>query len=405
MCPGEVHALVAVRPKRHPCTVQIPLASRRRGPAWLKLTSRTAVVGGALGAISAALSVAPVLTSPQASSAAPAVVTDAGSGGVPGICRASFDVFSVSPSLLSRCGILAYPAQTMGASSASYDVAGAEVTYDVPPPSFNPLMASNGLLAHYGIPGPPAGAGARAAWAQQMKKLHFVSPPPFLVVLPSQATSTTPDYSDHWAGYVAYGGPFMKISSTWVQPSLGPTRCHPNSLTIWAGLGGYESAALAQDGTAENTPAIANNQAWWELTPKGMVPVPLYATVGSAFTADVTYLGGARFAFFMENDQTGAAWSQTETSSRGADLTTAESIAERPCLAHCYGDHATYANLSNFGTVVFKASLADGKPIGSFATYQENMDDSGSPFGHDLANPGALSAGSTAFTVRQQSCH
>ena len=122
------------------------------------------------------------------------------------------------------------------------------------------------------------------------------------------------------------------------------------------------------------------------------------------FTANVTYLGGAKFAFFMENDRTGAAWSQSETSRDRADLTTAESIAERPCLAHCYGDNATYANLSNFGTVVFRSSLADGKPLGSFATYQENMDDTGAPFGHNLAGPGALSANSTAFTVKQQSC-
>ena len=395
---AEVHALVAVRPRKHPYPVQIPLASRRRGRAWLKLAVRTAAVGCALGAIGTTLSPSP----------APAVGT--ASGATSDACSASFDVFSASPALLNRCGIVAYPAQRMAALSGgektySYDVAGVEVTYNVPPPAFNPLKASDALLARYGIPAPPAGASAVAAWKQQMAKLHFVSPPPFLVALPSEATSTTPDYSDHWAGYVAYGGPFRKISSTWIQPSLGPSRCHPNSLTIWAGLGGYESASLAQDGTAEGTPAIANNQAWWELTPKGMVPVPLYASVGSAFTADVTYLGGAKFAFFMENDRTGAAWSQTETSSGGADLTTAESIAERPCLAHCYGEHATYANLSNFGTVVFKASLADGKPIGSFATYQENMDDTGAPFGHDLADPGALSANSTAFTVKQQSCH
>jgi hypothetical protein len=447
---GEVHALVAVRPRKHPSAVRTPLASRRRGRVWLKLTVRSVAAGCTLAVISAGLSVAPVLNRPQASLAAPARITGVGSGSTAAACSASFDVFSASRSLLSRCGIVAYPAQRTGATSGggrtySYDVAGVVVTYDAPPPSFDPLTASSGLLASYGIPGPPAGAASRAAWTLQMKKLHFVSPPPFLVALSSQATTTTspegpgttspgapsttspgapsttspgapsttspgapsitPDYSDHWAGYVAYGGSFRKVSSTWIQPSLGPTRCHPNSLTIWAGLGGYESAALAQDGTAENTPAIADNQAWWELTPRGMVPVPLYATVGSAFTAAVTYLGGAKFAFFMENDRTGAAWSQTETSSGGADLTTAESIAERPCLARCYGDHATYANLSNFGTVVFKASFADGKPIGSYATYQENMDDTGAPFGHDLAHPGSLSAHSTSFIVKQQSCH
>ncbi|HXW81743.1 MAG TPA: G1 family glutamic endopeptidase [Acidimicrobiales bacterium] len=422
---AAVHALVAVRPRKHPRAVQIPLASRRRGRAWLKVAAKTAVAGCVLGAIGASLALAPVMASTGASLAAagpaytgtasplsrprPAPAPGPVSGAL-GTCSASFNVFSVPPSLLNRCGIVAYPAQRMAALSGgektySYDVAGVEVTYTVPPTTFDPLTASDGLLARYGVPPRPSGSAMLATWEKQMAKLRFVSPPPFLVALSSQATTTTPDYSDHWAGYVAYGGPFKKISSTWVQPSLGPSRCHPNSLTIWAGLGGYESASLAQDGTAENTPAIANNQAWWELTPKSMVPVPLYATVGSAFTADVTYLGGDKFAFFMENDKTGAAWSQSVTSSRRADLTTAESIAERPCLAHCYVEHATYANLSNFGTVVFKSSLVDGKPIGSFTTYQENMDDTGAPFGHELAEPGALSANSTTFTVKQQSCH
>jgi hypothetical protein len=442
MNPAGVHALVAVRPRKHPRTVQIPLASRRRGRAWLKLATRTAVAGCVLGSIGIGMGLPVAPVSPLTASAAAIFAGRPGyagsrTGGVavaalgprsqstgfslgPGLapgplsvpsdaCSASFDVFNVPPSVLNRCRIATYPAQRIaalggGERTYSYDVAGVEVTYTVPPSSFDPLKAPDALLAHYGVPARPASAAALATWTQHMAKLHFVSPPPFLVALSSQASSTTPDYSDHWAGYVAYGGPFRKISSTWVQPSLGPSRCHPNSLTIWAGLGGYESASLAQDGTAENTPAIANNQAWWELTPKGMVPVPLYATVGSAFTADVTYLGGDKFAFFMENDRTGAAWSQAETTSGRADLTTAESIAERPCLAHCYGEHSTYANLSNFGTVVFKASLADGKPIGSFATYQENMDDTGAPFGHELADPGALSANSTAFTVKQQSC-
>jgi Peptidase A4 family len=312
-------------------------------------------------------------------------------------------------SLLERCGLSAYPVETVpgshgGGRAYGYDVAGVRVTYNVPPPSFDPLTAPGPLLAYYGIPAPPAGKQARAAWVAAMAKLHFVKPPPYLVVLPARASSSTPDYSDHWAGYVAYGGTFTKMSATWAQPALAPSRCHPNSLTLWAGIGGYQSGSLAQDGTAENTPAIANNQAWWELTPRGMVPVPLYATVGAPFTANVTYLGSNKFSFFMENDRTGAAWSHTETSTERTDLTTAESIAERPCLAKCTAADARYANLSNFGTVVFSASLANGKPLGNFTNYEENMSETGSPFSRQLAGAGVLAANSDGFTVKQESC-
>ncbi len=213
-----------------------------------------------------------------------------------------------------------------------------------------------------------------------------------------------PDFSEHWAGYVAYGGPFKRTVSTWVEPSLRPSRCRSTALTIWAGIGGYAAPELAQDGTAENTPEIGQNQAWWELTPAGMVPVPLYATVGAQFTANVTYIGEGRFTFFMENDHTGAAWSQVEQSTNGASLSTAEAIVERPCLARCTADNARYANLSNFGRTQFTESTVDGVPIQALSTYAENMSDTGVAYGHDMARPGPLRAGRSGFSVTQRSC-
>ncbi|MGH9105541.1 MAG: G1 family glutamic endopeptidase [Acidimicrobiales bacterium] len=371
-----------------------------------------ALAGAIAGSLCAAFAAQPALAS--AGIGGPGI-GDPGIGAPPGAapaaCSTPFDALRAPPALLAGCGIATYPLQRVpellsagGGRTYSYDVAGSAVTDLVPPTSFDPLTAPAPERLRYGIPGPPAGAAGRAGWQRRMAKLHFVDPPPYLVELPAHSASSTPDYSDHWAGYVAYGGPFRKASSTWEEPSLGHSRCRSTSLTIWTGIGGYASDSLAQDGTAEDTPEIAQDQAWWELTPAGMVPVPLRASPGGQFTADVTYLGNGRFAFFMENDRTGAAWAAVEKSENGVSQNTAESIVERPCLSACTTTNAVYAHLSNFHQLVFSSSTVDGTAVGLFTNYQERMSVTGAPYGKGLAYPSPLSPNSDSFSVQQRSC-
>jgi len=135
-----------------------------------------------------------------------------------------------------------------------------------------------------------------------------------------------------------------------------------------------------------------------------MVPVPLYATAGADFTAEVSYRGHGRFFFFMENDRTGAVWSGEATGRAGQGFATAESVVERPCLARCTADDATYSALGNFGTVHFVSATANDRPIGDFANYQEDMSSTGVAYGDDLAKPTALARGASSFDVHQQGC-
>ncbi|HET9059411.1 MAG TPA: G1 family glutamic endopeptidase [Acidimicrobiales bacterium] len=283
------------------------------------------------------------------------------------------------------------------------------LSYRSPPAGFRPLHATPAQLARYGLPQRPA-SGMRA-WRHDMARLHMVGAPPSLSVVEAHAASSVPDYSDHWAGYVAYGGRYIRTTSTWLEPAVRPSKCRFSSLTIWAGIGGYASPALAQDGTAVGTPGIGQHQAWWEMTPAGMVPVPLYATVGRRFTAEVHYLGGGRFSFFMENDFTGAAWSGVEKSTNGATLATAEAIVERPCLARCTSADASYANLTNFGRLSFVSARANGRPLQSYSNYAEAMSSSGVPYGRELAYPGPYGSGGSGgagapggFSVTHNSC-
>jgi hypothetical protein len=368
----------------------------------------------AIASLAAAASPGALATVPApAAIVTPAAGTAAGTAIRTGACRQSFDPLAAPPALLHRCGLPTYPARAQpvlalavaGASGTySYDLAGSRLTYRLPPRNFEPLHAPRAQLSEYGVPAPPAGGPALADWRHQMAILHFVPAPAFMVQVPAHASSSVPDFSDHWAGYVAYGGPFTRAAGTWVEPVLYRSHCRTSSLTVWAGIGGYASASLAQDGTAENTPQIGQNQAWWELTPAGMVPVPLYATVGAPFTAEVRYLGQGRFSFFMENDKTGAAWSAVEKSGNRASLGTAEDIVERPCLSGCTGDNATYANLSNFRDLLFKSARVDGTALGRISNYAESMSDAGVPYGPDLAQPGPFTGSWSSFDVRQRSC-
>lgn len=285
-----------------------------------------------------------------------------------------------------------------------YRLPHAVAVYTPAPAGFDPLTASPAQLARYNIPAAPRSGPGLAQWRSAMAELHFVAAPRTLSVLPAHAASSVPDYSDHWAGYVDYGGPYQRVSTTWSEPSFARDRCRAGALTLWAGIGGYGTAYLAQDGTSVGTPGLHRNQAWWEITPAGMVPVPLYATEGSAFTADVSYLGHGRFSFFMENDATGAAWSGSESAGGDVDLSTAEVIAERPCLNQCSGTEARYAELGSFHQVKFLTSLVNGKPIGAFPNYLENMTAAASYDGRQLAQPSRLEGNAMTFTVRQASC-
>jgi Peptidase A4 family len=291
-----------------------------------------------------------------------------------------------------------------GGREYRYDVAGHTVTYTTPPASFDPLTAPSRQLARYGIPSEPKGGTARAAWRSDMARLHFVKAPPYLAMVAAHAGEAIPDYSDHWAGYVAFTGPYRRAAASWSQPVVKTSLCRSGALTLWAGLGGYAAISLAQAGTSVGTPGVGRGQAWWEITPAGMVPVPLYASAGGKFTAEVRYVGHDRFAFFMENDVTGASWSQTESGGRPPDLTTAEVIAERPCLDKCNGDEPTYARLPDFGSVDFRSSSVDGAALGTYSTYAENMTTTPSSFGAPLAQPGPFSSHKASFTVKQDRC-
>lgn len=178
--------------------------------------------------------------------------------------------------------------------------------------------------------------------------------------------------------------------------ALGSSRCDPNSVVFWTGLGGWSSGNLAQDGWGQNTPDLGQLQAWTEVLPTQatIVPQPLYATIGAEFNMYLRHnTGPSQFAFFMQNDSTGASVDPVVTDSH-FDGTTAEMIAERPTV------NGAYSNLSPFYTLSFTSAHANGSPYPNFNHFSMEMWNGST----ELAYPSAIdSAGD--FTVTQTSCN
>jgi Peptidase A4 family len=165
--------------------------------------------------------------------------------------------------------------------------------------------------------------------------------------------------STNWSGYSATGGRFTSISASWTQPTA---ICAGTSYSsFWVGLDGDGSNTVEQTGSSADCSSanVPSYYAWYEMYPK--YPVNLSGTVspGDAFTASVTTDGVGRFTLTIADST--QRWSyQTTQRLNKASLFSAEVIAEAP------SSRSGVLPLTNFGTVNFTGSQANGTSLASF---------------------------------------
>lgn len=306
------------------------------------------------------------------------------------ICGTSFNPYAQDAATLQSCGIPTYPLMSKvtagdGSTTYTYNVEGDQTTYTVPPAGFNFATATAAQLAEYGVP-PTA----------QLSNLSIVPPPSSLVSIPAVRAGDSPN----WAGWsTSSTSNTFNTTSVYSTPNdLGSSRCDPNSVLFWTGLGGWNSGNLAQDGWGQNTPGLGQLQAWTQVLPTQgtLVPQNLTATVGAFFYMYVHH-GGAQnnqFSLFMQNDYTGASVNPVVTDSH-YDGTTAESIAERPTV------NGSYSNLSNFGTVPFNDASANGSVYPTYDDFPIYMYNGST----ELAVPSGIGSIDGSFVVKQLSCN
>jgi hypothetical protein len=202
--------------------------------------------------------------------------------------------------------------------------------------------------------------------------------------------SNTTVTSGNWSGYAAVGsaGAYKSVSSTWVQPSITCTSTNTYS-SYWVGLDGYSNSALEQTGTeADCVNGQAVYGAWWEVLPAAESAYSVNVLPGDHMSASVTDNGNGTFTMTLTDTTQGWTKSTTHSGSSGYQDSSAEVIAEATSV------NGRIAKLSNFGTVGFSGSKANGTTLPS----SSNEIIMGGKSGDVLAQPSALSSGAFSDT-------
>jgi hypothetical protein len=192
--------------------------------------------------------------------------------------------------------------------------------------------------------------------------------------------------STNWAGYVASHGCFTSVTATWTVPAVRDGAQPTEVVAIWVGIDGRGTRNLEQIGTlSAMLGGSPSYEVWYEVVPQPPVYVRLPVRPGDSITASVTTSGDGKFTLFIRNNTTNAAYSTLQPSP-GADLVTAEVVAEAP--AGVSGP----VPLPNFGTLRFTHARVNGQPIGTYRWDRLSMSSNGtaqattSPLAHDAGS-------------------
>ncbi len=167
--------------------------------------------------------------------------------------------------------------------------------------------------------------------------------------------------STNWSGYAATSGTFTSVSANWTQPA-GKCSRGDQYAAFWVGIDGYSSSTVEQTGSeVDCIGSRAEYVAWYEMYPGPSENYSNTVRAGDHFTATVTWLGGENFSLYIADSTQG--WSHTTDATLGSTpaRSSAEVIAEAPCCTVSGG----ILPLTDFGTMSFTGSTANGSAIGS----------------------------------------
>jgi Peptidase A4 family len=167
--------------------------------------------------------------------------------------------------------------------------------------------------------------------------------------------------STNWSGYAGTTGKYTSVSASWTQPA-GTCSRGDQYAAFWVGLDGYSSSTVEQTGSeVDCIGRTAQYYAWYEMYPGPSENYSNTVRAGDHFTATVTYLSGEKFSLYIADTTQG--WSHTTDASLGQtpSLSSAEAIVEAPCCTNSGG----ILPLTDFGTMSFTGSMANGSAIGN----------------------------------------
>jgi peptidase A4-like protein len=235
------------------------------------------------------------------------------------------------------------------------------------------------------------------------------------------ATTSSPQESANWSGYVALAPPagavssasaqltFTDVTGSWRQPTAHCDFGRGAAAAFWVGIGGSsaDSATLQQIGTtaqcgSNGMPAYF---VWWEIVPAAEVRVPLRVRPGDRITAAVL-VRGTKVTMSLKNLTRRTRFSKTVTAAQPLDVSSAEWIAEAPSVCTLSGA-CQVIPLSNFGSVTFSNATATANEVSGtitdpawLATPVRLVPDETA--GGSGAVPGPLAADGRSFSISWQ---
>jgi len=198
--------------------------------------------------------------------------------------------------------------------------------------------------------------------------------------------------SKNWSGYVARNGSYTAVRGTWTIPQVDPSVVV--DVVTWVGIGGSTTADLIQAGTEAKT--FSNfpprYEAWFELLPGLMQPVPLVVQPGNSISVAITSKGGKEWLIAFTNNTTGQSYQASETYQ--STFSSVEWVVERPSY------DGQLQELAKFGAIEVTDALAErkGQPvsIAQAGAAPLNMID---PTGHVIATVSGLGGNGSSFKV------
>lgn len=181
------------------------------------------------------------------------------------------------------------------------------------------------------------------------------------------APAATAYTSTNWSGYAedSTNGAYTSVSTTWIQPAVSCSVTPNSYAAFWAGLDGFSSGSVEQDGTlaecvgsgGRHGSQTALYSAWYEMYPNPMVTIKEPVAVGDTLTATVTEQGAGLFNLYLVDQPasgTGGWNYETSATLSSAALSSAEAIAEAP------SSNSGVLPLADFGLVTFTSTSVNG---------------------------------------------
>jgi hypothetical protein len=329
----------------------------------------------------------------------------------------------------------------------TYDFNGHPMTATVPPQDWNPISASDEELKRYGFPRRPKRAKSRRAWTTRYARIRHSIVPQMCVTdvtsvprvrrVPSATALSpfamnTPLYSDIWNGWVAkprVSGENMNYAAIEaVEPTFLSNCPSASAYSIWAGVGGWGTGRLLQNGF-DNVGGTGPNDdyAWWQAISDlngntHEVKITNFSVRAGDSVEASTYYDTVEKAvsFTWLNDTNGDVASlgplyqittdDPQPASAFYDPTTAEAITERPSvngtpinLREPSGNSSVF-KYTGVGSDQFSSFLPGWMAAGTPSYTTVTMTSDGTSTGTPVAFPGTLVNQNGKWNALWESC-